>query len=85
MGKWLAQHSIGLVEEMNSLNQHAFSNLIPMLVAFVDPRKHGLTQSFLDQYKKLAEYFRNKVQFVWVDYNDNLGLMRSLGVHKDCT
>lgn len=55
-----------------------------MLIAFVDPRKYQLTQSFIDSYKKLAEFFTNKVQFVWVDYNDNLGLMRSLGVHKDC-
>ena len=83
-GRWIAENSIALVEEMNSLNQHAFSNRIPMLIAFVDPLKSSVTQNFLDQYKKLAEYFKRKIQFVWVDFNDNLGLMRRLGVHKNC-
>lgn len=43
-GRWIAENSIATVEEMNSLNQHAFSNTVPMLIAFVDPSKSVETQ-----------------------------------------
>jgi Thioredoxin-like domain len=77
---WLAKSSVSPMEEMSSLNQFAFSTKAPMLVAFVDPVKEIQTQAFLDQLEYLGTKYLNRVNFVWVDYRDNLQLMKRLGV-----
>lgn len=77
---WLAKSSISPLEEMTQLNQMSFSTKSPLLVAFVDPQAESTTQAYLDELEHLGTKYINRVNFVWVDYRDNLSLMRRLGV-----
>lgn len=83
VGEWVAKNSLSLVEEMNSLNQFAFSSRIPLLVAFLDPLDKNTSQEFIWGYKRLAERHEGTINFVWVDFRDNLKMMKRLGV-RDC-
>lgn len=80
IGFWIAEKSIGVLEEMNELNQNAFPNSYPLLVAFVDVSKKAETWNFLREYRKIAKVYDKKVSFVWVDYKDNMRLRIRLGV-----
>lgn len=80
ISKWLAATSISPLEEMTSLNQMSFSTAAPMIIAFVDPRDESRTQAFLDDISQLGTKYLNRVNFVWVDYRDNLILMQKLGL-----
>jgi len=82
VGMWMAQKSIQLVDEMNSLNQYAFSDRIPLLIAFLNPNHEKESQEFIWGYKKLAERHRGQIGFAWVDYADNLKMMKRLGVYN---
>lgn len=68
---------------MNELNQHAFPNYVPMMIAFLDPSKEAESWNFLREFRKIASLWYGKLSFVWVDYRDNLRLMNRMGV-KDC-
>lgn len=83
LGPWIAEKSLGVLEEMNEINNHAFPNDIPMMVAFVDPTKEAQTWNFLRDLRKIAEGYNGRITFVWVDYRDNMRLMIRMGV-KDC-
>ena len=78
--RWLARASISPLEEMTALNQHSFSTATPLLVAFVDPRRERETGSFLAKLEALGRKYLTRVNFVWVDFRDNLLLMIRLGL-----
>lgn len=78
--KWVSRSSISPLEEMTSLNQYSFSTSTPLLVAFVDPRDEKKTGAFLGQLEGLGTKYLNRINFVWVDYRDNLLLMIRLGL-----
>lgn len=80
LSKWLARSSISPLEEMTSLNQMSFTTAAPMIIAFVDPVQESKTQAFLDDLSNLGTKYLNRVNFVWVDYKDNLILMQKLGI-----
>ena len=75
-----AKMSISPLEEMTALNQMSFSTSSPLLVAFIDPSKEVQTQQFLDDIEYLGTKYVGKVNFVWVDYRDNLPLKKRLGL-----
>jgi hypothetical protein len=79
LGRWLAENSISPLEEMTSVNQMTFSAGAPLLVAFVDPKQESKTQQFLDSLEPLGRKYLNRMNFAWVDYRDNLELMKRLG------
>lgn len=83
VGHWIAEKSIGVMEEMNELNQNAFPNNFPLMVAFIDPQREAESWNFLREYRKMAEIYYKKISFVWVDFKDNMRLKTRLGV-KDC-
>ena len=82
VGRWIAENSLGAVEELNSLNEGAYSIALPILIAFCEPRKQAETDNFLRGYRNLAKYYEREINFVWVDFNDNLNLMKRLGVFR---
>ncbi len=78
---WLIEHLLGLVEELTWHNQDSFNNEMPLLVLFLDPaadRKANL--EYLAGYRELARTYFYKINFVWCDFQDNLKLMKLLGV-----
>lgn len=79
LGRWLAENSISSLEEMTSVNQMTFNSGAPLLVAFVDPKQEVVTQKFLDSLEPLGRKYLNRMNFAWVDYRDNLHLMKRLG------
>lgn len=80
LNNWLSKGSISPLEEMTSLNQMSFSTNAPLVVAFINPRKETESQTFLDGLMQLGTKYLNKANFVWVDYRDNLPLMKKLGL-----
>jgi len=80
MEKWLSRASLTPLEEMTALNQYSFSTSTPLLVAFVDPADELKTADFLQRLESLGSKFLARINFVWVDFRDNLLLMIRLGL-----
>lgn len=82
--RWITEASRPVLDEMTPLNQETFSSAIPLAVAFIDPEKEVESQRFLDDLTPVALKYLERVNFVWVDYRDNLALMREIGLegHK---
>lgn len=78
---WLFESLLSLVEELTWHNQDSFNNEMPLLVLFLDPaadRQKNL--DYMEGFRKLAQTHLYKINFAWCDYQDNLRLMKLLGV-----
>lgn len=78
--QWLSSSILKPLQELTSLNELTLSAKAPMLVSFVDPRNEAVTQRFLDRMADLGRKYLDRIVFTWVDYRDNLQLMKKLGL-----
>lgn len=80
LDQWLSASLLKPVQELTQVNEFSLSNKAPMLVAFVDPLQEHSTQRFLDSLEDLGRKYLDRIVFVWVDYRDNLQLMKKFGL-----
>lgn len=64
---WVAQNSVGLVEELRPYNFQMYAATgAPMLVMFIDPA-NIYSPLYLDEYKKSARKFEGRVKYAWLN------------------
>lgn len=80
LNHWLSTILTRPLEEMTYMNELTLTRKVPIVVAFVDPLDEVKTQPFLDRIEELGRKYLHRVVFVWVDYRDNVNLMKILGV-----
>lgn len=78
---WIAQSSTIVMDEYTSMNQYAYPADVPLLVAFVDPSDFEKSYQFVKRLREVGLSYIGKINFVWVDYEDNKPLMKKLGVY----